>query len=73
MKPLLERRSRKIGIVGLVTTGVLGLVVVAIFVPFGTRLHAIVEHTAGLRVGEDVKVAGVRSARSPGSSSTATR
>jgi phospholipid/cholesterol/gamma-HCH transport system substrate-binding protein len=61
---LLERlSSRTLGIIGVVVTGVMGLVVAAIsFIPFGQRdVTAIVEHSAGLRVGEEVQVAGVGS------------
>jgi len=60
----LERFSaRTIGIAGVVATAVMGLVVAAIsFIPFGQRdVTAIVEHSAGLRVGEEVQVAGVGS------------
>ncbi len=55
--------ARTIGIAGVIATAVLGLVVAAIsFVPFGQRdVTAIVEHSAGLRVGEEVQVAGVGS------------
>ncbi len=58
----LERFSaRTIGVVGIVATAAMGLAVAAIsFVPFGQRdVTAIVEHSAGLRVGEEVQVAGV--------------
>lgn len=60
----LERFSaHTIGIVGVIATAVMGLVVAAIsFIPFGQRdVTAIVEHSAGLRVGEEVQVAGVGS------------
>ena len=60
----LERFSaRTIGVAGLIATAVMGLVVAAIsFIPFGQReVTAIVEHSAGLRVGEEVQVAGVGS------------
>ena len=60
----LERFSaRTIGIVGVIATAAMGLVVAAIsFIPFGQRdVTAIVEHSAGLRVGEEVQVAGVGS------------
>ncbi len=55
--------ARTIGIAGVIATAALGLVVAAIsFVPFGQRdVTAIVEHSAGLRVGEEVQVAGVGS------------
>jgi phospholipid/cholesterol/gamma-HCH transport system substrate-binding protein len=53
--------ARTIGIAGVIGTAAMGLVVAAIsFVPFGQRdVTAIVEHSAGLRVGEEVQVAGV--------------
>ena len=60
----LERFSaRTIGVAGVIATAVMGLVVAAIsFIPFGQRdVTAIVEHSAGLRVGEEVQVAGVGS------------
>ena len=60
----LERFSaRTIGFVGVIATAAMGLVVAAIsFIPFGQRdVTAIVEHSAGLRVGEEVQVAGVGS------------
>lgn len=52
---------RTIGVAGVVLAAVMGLVVVAVsVVPFGQRHYsALVEHTAGLRVGEEVQVAGV--------------
>jgi phospholipid/cholesterol/gamma-HCH transport system substrate-binding protein len=61
---ILERLdARTLGLIGIVVTTVLGLAVAAIsFVPFGQRdVTAIVEHSAGLRVGEEVQVAGVGS------------
>jgi phospholipid/cholesterol/gamma-HCH transport system substrate-binding protein len=60
----LERFSaRTIGVAGVIATVVMGFVVAAIsFIPFGQReVTAIVEHSAGLRVGEEVQVAGVGS------------
>lgn len=60
----LERiNARTLGIVGVVVTAGMGLLVAAIsFIPFGQRgCTAIVEHSAGLRVGEEVQVAGVGS------------
>ncbi len=60
----LERFSaRTIGVAGVIATAAMGLVVAAIsFIPFGQRdVTAIVEHSAGLRVGEEVQVAGVGS------------
>jgi phospholipid/cholesterol/gamma-HCH transport system substrate-binding protein len=60
----LERFSeRTLGIVGVIVTVVGTLFVAAIsFVPFGQQEYtAILEHTAGIRVGEEVQVAGVGS------------
>ena len=52
---------RRLGIAGVVAIVVMGLVVLALSViPFGQRHYsALVEHSAGLRVGEEVQVAGV--------------
>lgn len=61
---VLERfDERTLGIAGVVATAALALVVAAIsFIPFGQRHYtAILEHSAGLRSGEDVQVAGVGS------------
>lgn len=54
-------RARRVGLAGLVAVAVVGLVVLLLsVVPFGTRTYtAELEHTAGLRVGEEVQVAGV--------------
>jgi phospholipid/cholesterol/gamma-HCH transport system substrate-binding protein len=60
----LERFSeRSLGIAGVVVTIVGALFVAAIsFVPFGQHQYtAILQHTAGIRVGEEVQVAGVGS------------
>ena len=58
-----DRRTHasRVGMVGVVGLGVLGLLVLALsVVPFGQRTYtAELEHTAGLRVGEEVQVAGV--------------
>ncbi len=53
--------TRSIGIIGVVGTAVLGLVILALSViPFGQKHYsALMEHSAGLRVGEEVQVAGV--------------
>jgi phospholipid/cholesterol/gamma-HCH transport system substrate-binding protein len=59
---ILERiGERTLGLIGAVATGVAGLVVAAItFFPFGQNHYtAVLEHTAGLRVGEEVQVAGI--------------
>lgn len=58
----LQRRDpRQIGIVGIAIVAVIGTLVVALSVmPFGRNVYtAYFEHTAGLRVGEEVQVAGV--------------
>ncbi len=60
----LERFSeRSLGLVGVAATVIGTLFVAAIsFVPFGQQEYtAILEHTAGIRVGEEVQVAGVGS------------
>lgn len=53
--------TRRIGIIGVVGVAVLGLLVLALSViPFGQKHYAaLMEHSAGLRVGEEVQVAGV--------------
>lgn len=53
--------NRTIGIVGVVGAAVVGLIVLALSViPFGQKTYsALMEHSAGLRVGEEVQVAGV--------------
>jgi phospholipid/cholesterol/gamma-HCH transport system substrate-binding protein len=55
------RQPRLVGLVGVVGVLVLGLVVVGLSqASIGKRhLTAVIEHTAGLRVGEEVQVAGV--------------
>ncbi len=55
------RHARRVGLVGLVAVALVGLLVLALsVVPFGSRTYtAELEHTAGLRVGEEVQVAGV--------------
>jgi len=52
---------RRLGVAGVVAVVVMGLGVLALSViPFGQRHYsAMVEHSAGLRVGEEVQVAGV--------------
>ncbi len=61
MKPLAERDPFQIGIVAIVVGGLVGLVIVVLSVVcFGTDSYtAVLEHTAGLRKGEDVQVHGV--------------
>ncbi|MDR7087326.1 phospholipid/cholesterol/gamma-HCH transport system substrate-binding protein [Aeromicrobium panaciterrae] len=53
--------TRQIGIAGVVGTVIMGLFVLALSViPFGQKHYsALMEHSAGLRVGEEVQVAGV--------------
>lgn len=65
----LERLGeRTFGIIGIAGTILIGLIVAAIsFIPFGEREYsAILEHSAGLRAGEDVQVAGVNSGQVQG-------
>ena len=65
MKPMNERNPLRVGIVTLVIVGLLGALVVYLsFANFGTRKYtAVLEHTAGLRTGEDVQVHGVVSGK----------
>lgn len=52
---------RMIGLASTAGVAILGLVVLALTViPFGTRTYtALIQHTAGLRIGEQVQIAGV--------------
>lgn len=61
MKPLEDQNPFKIGVGAIAVAGVVALLVVlTTFVSFGTNSYtAILEQTAGLRVGEDVQVHGV--------------
>jgi phospholipid/cholesterol/gamma-HCH transport system substrate-binding protein len=61
MKPMNERDPFRTGLVAIAVGLVLALAIVALSVAsFGTRSYtAVLEHTAGLRVGEDVQVHGV--------------
>ncbi len=61
MKPLSERDPFRIGIVAIVIGSLIGLAILVLsVVSFGTASYtAVVEHTAGLRKGEDVQVHGV--------------
>lgn len=61
MKALAERDPFRIGIVAIVLAGLVGLLIVVLsVVSFGTTSYtAVLEHTAGLRKGEDVQVHGV--------------
>ncbi|WP_332643718.1 MCE family protein [Aeromicrobium sp.] len=53
--------TRQIGIIGVIGVVIMGLLVLALSViPFGQKHYsALMEHSAGLRVGEEVQVAGV--------------
>jgi phospholipid/cholesterol/gamma-HCH transport system substrate-binding protein len=68
MKPLVARDPFRIGIVAIALGAVLGLVVLVLsVVSFGTSSYtAVLEHTAGLRKGEDVQVHGVSVGRVTG-------
>lgn len=61
MKPMNERDPFKIGLVAIAIVGLIGAAVVALSVAnFGTKSYtAVLEHTGGLRSGEDVQVHGV--------------
>jgi phospholipid/cholesterol/gamma-HCH transport system substrate-binding protein len=61
MKPLVQRDPFRIGIIAIALGLVAGLVIVVLsVVSFGTSSYtAVLEHTAGLRKGEDVQVHGV--------------
>lgn len=61
MKPLSDRDPFRIGVLAIALGGlVAGLIVVLSVVSFGTSTYtAVLEHTAGLRKGEDVQVHGV--------------
>ncbi|HWJ08347.1 MAG TPA: MlaD family protein [Nocardioides sp.] len=68
MKPMNERDPLRIGIITLAVIGLIGALVVVLSVAnFGTRSYtAVLEHTAGLRKGEDVQVHGVNSGKVTG-------
>ncbi len=68
MKPMNERSPLRVGIVTLVVLGLIGAAVVVLSVTtFGTTKYtAVLEHTAGLRTGEDVEVHGVTSGKVTG-------
>lgn len=61
MKPLAERDPAKVGLVTLLVVALLGAGVSAAarIAPGTERYTAVLEHTGGLRVGEEVQVAGV--------------
>ncbi|WP_367918043.1 MCE family protein [Nocardioides ginsengisoli] len=68
MKPMNERNPLRVGIVTLVVIGLIGAFVVYLsFATFGTdKYTAVLQHTAGLRKGEDVQVHGVVSGKVTG-------
>jgi phospholipid/cholesterol/gamma-HCH transport system substrate-binding protein len=68
MKPMNERNPLRVGIVTLVVIGLIGAFVVYLsLATFGTdRYTAVLQHTAGLRKGEDVQVHGVVSGKVTG-------
>jgi phospholipid/cholesterol/gamma-HCH transport system substrate-binding protein len=68
MKPLVARDPFRIGVVAIVCGALLGLGVLVLSVAnFGTNGYtAVLEHTAGLRKGEDVQVHGVSVGRVTG-------
>ena len=68
MKPLVQRDPFRIGVVAIALGVVIGLVILTLsVVSFGTTSYtAVIEHTAGLRKGEDVQVHGVSVGRVTG-------
>jgi phospholipid/cholesterol/gamma-HCH transport system substrate-binding protein len=68
MKPMNERNPLRVGIVTLVVIGLIGAFVIYLsLATFGTdRYTAVLQHTAGLRKGEDVQVHGVVSGKVTG-------
>lgn len=68
MKPMNERDPFRVGMVAIVVVGlVVGLVTWLSVASFGTQHYsAVLEHTAGLRKGEDVEVHGVSSGKVTG-------
>lgn len=63
-----ERDPLRVGVITLIILGIIGAIVVVLSVTsFGTKTYtAVVEHTAGLRKGEDVQVHGVNSGKVTG-------
>jgi len=61
MKPMSARDPFRTGLVAIVVMGLIGAAVIVLsVVSFGTRSYtAVLEHTGGLRTGEDVQVHGV--------------
>lgn len=68
MKPMNERDPLRVGLITLIVIGLIGALVVVLSVAnFGTKTYtAVLEHTAGLRKGEDVQVHGVNSGKVTG-------
>lgn len=68
MKPMNERDPMRVGLITIAILGLIGAAVVVLSVTsFGTKKYtAVVEHTAGLRTGEDVQVHGVNSGKVTG-------
>lgn len=68
MKPMNERDPLRIGMITILVIGLIGAGVVVLSLSnFGTRTYtAVLEHTAGLRSGEDVQVHGVNSGKVTG-------
>ncbi|KRB75845.1 hypothetical protein ASE01_12355 [Nocardioides sp. Root190] len=68
MKPMNERDPLKIGMITILVIGLIGAGVIVLSLSnFGTRTYtAVLEHTAGLRTGEDVQVHGVNSGKVTG-------
>lgn len=68
MKPITQRDPFKIGLVAIAILGVIGAAVVFLSVAnFGTKSYtAVLEHTGGLRSGEDVQVHGVHKGKVTG-------
>lgn len=63
-----ERDPLRVGIITLAVLGLIGAAVVVLSVTsFGTKTYtAVIEHTAGLRTGEDVQIHGVNSGKVTG-------
>jgi len=68
MKPMNERDPMRVGLITIAILGLIGAAVVVLSVTsFGTKKYtAVIEHTAGLRTGEDVQVHGVNSGKVTG-------
>ena len=68
MKPMNERNPMRVGLVTILVIGLIGAFVVFLSLSnFGTKTYtAQLEHTAGLRTGEDVQVHGVVSGKVTG-------